>query len=61
MEFIEAEEAARRLCLKIGTLYNWINQGREVGAKFKKMGRKVVILESDLNEYMQGLKSAKKA
>jgi len=48
LEFMDVEEAARLLRVKVATIYAWVHQRR---IPFRKHGRKLVFLPSELTTW----------
>jgi excisionase family DNA binding protein len=56
MKLYTVEDVAGMLHRSKGTIYNWIHNGTHLGPKFKKIGAKPMISESDLEQYYKDQK-----
>jgi len=50
---ITVEEAALQLRVKPKTIHAWIQSGRNIGPKFRKIGQRRLIEESDLKDFLE--------
>lgn len=50
-EFINSEDVAKLLCVKIGTVYSWIHYNQLPEKIYRKLGRKLIFIRQEVMDW----------